>query len=126
MKIAFSIQRVLCLLLFSFSTMAVAGQNCEETDLDAKSLMKGLELAHKTKQALQASHAQVALIARVGQDLSQYNLRYSHLGIVWRDHPNGEWLVIHELNQCGSANSALYNEASAIFSWIRRSPMNPC
>lgn len=42
-------------------------------------------------------------------------MRYSHLDIVWRDHPQGRWLVVHELNKCGTAESALYNEGLAHF-----------
>lgn len=77
--------------------------------------MKALELANKTRQQLDSSGAQVALIARVGQDLSKYGLKYSHIGYVWRDHPEGRWLVVHELNQCGTAQSALFNEGLGNF-----------
>lgn len=72
-------------------------------------------MAHKTVQALDASGAQLALIARVGQDLSKYKLRYSHIAFVWRDHPGGRWLLMHELNQCGTGESALYNEGMGNF-----------
>ncbi|RJG05229.1 DUF2145 domain-containing protein [Noviherbaspirillum cavernae] len=77
--------------------------------------MQAMELAQKTKLALDASGAQVALLARAGQDLSKYGLRYSHVGYVWRDHPQGRWIVVHELNQCGTAESTLYNEGLANF-----------
>jgi hypothetical protein len=42
-------------------------------------------------------------------------LRYSHVAYVWRDHPKGRWLVVHELNRCGTASSALFDQGLANF-----------
>ena len=78
-------------------------------------MRKALTLAQQTRDALDASGAEVGLIARVGQDLSKYHLRYSHFGIVWRDNPAGRWMVTHELNSCGSASSSIYNEGLGNF-----------
>lgn len=111
-------KRGLWVVLLSFSLFVPAswaGQACSETALDPEIARKAFSLALKTRTALDASGAEVALIARVGQDLSKYGLRYSHVGFVWRDHPQGRWLVIHELNQCGTANSDLFNEGLANF-----------
>ena len=74
-----------------------------------------MTLAERTLAALDKSGAQVALIARVGQDLSTYGVRYSHMAYVWRDHPQGRWLVVHELNGCGSQKSALFDEGLGNF-----------
>lgn len=105
-----------CVALLLWGTAdAYAGRSCEEVPPTADTFMHALELAAKTRTALESSGAQVALIGRVGQDLSKYQLRYSHVGIVWRDHPEGRWLVIHELNQCGTAGSALFNEGLGNF-----------
>jgi hypothetical protein len=108
----------LLLLLISLcvcSTLAVAGTACSDKPQSAETMHKAFQLAIKTREALDASGAQVALVGRVGQDLSKYNLRYSHMAFVWRDHPQGRWLAVHELNQCGTAQSALYNEGLANF-----------
>ncbi|SFU77688.1 DUF2145 domain-containing protein [Pseudoduganella namucuonensis] len=94
---------------------ARAGQPCDDKPLDAQTVVQGMDLALRTRQALDDSGAQVALIARAGQDLSKYGLRYSHMALAWRDHPKGRWLVVHELNQCGGASSALYNEGLGNF-----------
>ena len=102
-------------LLLCATLNAHAGRSCEDVPATATTVLQALELAGKTRKALDASGAQIALIARVGQDLSKYQLRYSHVGIVWRDHPEGKWLVVHELNQCGTADSALYNEGLGNF-----------
>ena len=50
---------------------AQAGQACAEKTPTPDTLRKGLNLALKTRDALEASGAQVALVARVGQDLSR-------------------------------------------------------
>lgn len=94
---------------------AQAGQACRNEPLTAREVVQSMELARKTFEALDASGASVALVARAGQDLSQYGLRWSHLGIVVRDHPAGRWTVVHELNDCGTASSQLYNEGIGNF-----------
>ncbi len=102
-----------CLALASAT--AYAGRSCEQKPLELANLTKAMDLALQNRQALEQSGAQLALIARAGQDLSKYQLRYSHLAIVWRDHPKGPWLVVHELNTCGTAQSALYDEGLGNF-----------
>jgi hypothetical protein len=94
---------------------AHAGRPCEPAKTDATAFVKAMTLAERTYAALDKSGAEVALIARVGQDLSKYGLRYSHMAYVWRDHPQGRWLVVHELNQCGTARSALFDEGLGNF-----------
>ena len=75
-----------------------------EKALTADAVAKGLSMAKQTFDALERTGAEVALIARVGQDLSKYKLRYSHYGFVMREHIDGRWTVVHELNQCGTAS----------------------
>jgi hypothetical protein len=108
--------RLVVLLLASVLALpAVAGQPCREEPLNSREVVQSMELARKTFDALEASGASVALVARAGQDLSKYGLRFSHLGIVVRDHPAGRWTVVHELNDCGTAASDLYNEGIGNF-----------
>ena len=109
MKRFFSILALLSLFIAA-TPAAQAGSACIAKQPDAKDVMQALELAQKSSQALDDSGAQVAMIARVGQDLSQYHLTYSHMAFVWRPHPGDHWSVIHELNQCGTANSSLFDE----------------
>lgn len=94
---------------------ARAGQTCSDNPPTAETLQKAFRLALKTRDALEASGAEVAFIGRAGVDLSKYRLRYSHLGFAWRDHPQGRWIVVHELNQCGTASSDLFNDGLANF-----------
>lgn len=95
--------------------LAQAGQPCENKPLAPHEIVLSMDLAQRTVAALDASGARVALVSRAGQDLSKYGLRYSHMGIVVRDHPAGRWTVVHALNDCGSAVSGLYNEGMGNF-----------
>lgn len=99
---------------FLVVSVAWAGRPCEDSKRDPLNIQKAFELGQKTKQRLDQTQAEVVLLARVGQDLSKYRLRYSHLGLV-RHEADGRWLVQHELNQCGSARSALFDEGLANF-----------
>ncbi len=102
-------------LAFAAAGGALAGGACSDKPPTPESVRKGLQLAEKTFQALEQSGAKIALIGRVGSDLSKHKLRYSHMGMVWRDHPKGRWIVVHELNNCGTANAALYDEGLGNF-----------
>jgi hypothetical protein len=66
---------------------------------------------------LDASGANVVMLARAGQDLSKYGLTYSHLGFAYRDSRPGTavWRVVHKLNHCGSADAALYRQGLGDF-----------
>lgn len=108
--------RIACLCFcIALTSAASAGQGCSDKPFQADSVRKGLELALKTRARLEQSGAQVALIGRVGADLSEHGLRYSHMGFVWRDHPAGRWYVIHELNTCGTGNSGIFDEGLGNF-----------
>jgi len=66
-------------------------------------------------QQLDGVDAPVALIARVGTDLSKQGLVYSHAGFAVRDHEHGRWTVVHLLNECGSDRSGLYAQGLVNF-----------
>ncbi|MFZ6657432.1 DUF2145 domain-containing protein [Undibacterium sp. TJN19] len=106
--------RVFLLLAALHSAPGFAGRPCEDNSYDPKKVMQALEFAQKTKLRLDDTKAEVAIIARVGQDLSKYKLRYSHLGLIQRT-PDGTWIVMHELNQCGTASSDLFYEGLGNF-----------
>ena len=104
---------VAALALVAAMVPAHAGRNCEARPPDAISVQRSLELAQRTAQALDATGAQVVVLARSGQDLSKYRLRWSHLGLAYRDGKS--WKVVHKLNQCGSARADLYRQGLGEF-----------
>ncbi|MBB3193111.1 DUF2145 domain-containing protein [Roseateles terrae] len=98
--------------------VARAGRPCEETALTADQVRNGLALAQATAEALDKSGAQVVLLARAGQNLDEYGLRWSHVGFVYLDvDPAGKpvWRVMHKLNECGTAQADLYRQGLAEF-----------
>lgn len=92
---------------------AQAGRSCETRAPDAVNVQRAMTLAEHTARALDASGAQVVVLARSGQDLTRYGLAWSHLGLAYRDA--GRWRVVHKLNQCGSAQAAVYRQGLGEF-----------
>lgn len=98
---------------------AFAGRPCSEPQpLKPETLQRAMGLATTTWQALNASGAKVVVLARAGQDLSSYGLRYSHLGFAYLE-PQAQgapvWRVLHKLNDCGTAESAIYRQGLGEF-----------
>jgi hypothetical protein len=94
---------------------ARAGQNCAHQPPSPAQIRSALDLAVKTARWLDSSGATLAVIARRGQNLDRYGVRYSHLGYVYRDDSAQAWRIVHKLNQCGTAESALYRQGLAEF-----------
>lgn len=74
-----------------------------------------MQLAWNTRETLEASGAEVVLLARIGRDLSKCGLRFSHMAFVRRDHPAARWMTIHMLNACGTADAGLHGEGLGNF-----------
>ncbi len=98
---------------------AHAGQTCEEGKLAGRELAAGMELAARTADKLNASGAKVVLLARAGQDLSKYGLRWSHLGLAYKDEAantgQGAWRIVHKLNACGTDRADLFRQGLGEF-----------
>jgi hypothetical protein len=99
--------------LAAAATPAQAGRNCEARLPDAWAVQRAMDLAERTAKELDKSGAQVVLLARAGQDLSKYRLRWSHMGFAYRD--TAGWRVVHKLNQCGSGRGDLYRQGLGEF-----------
>ena len=95
--------------------MAFAGTPCSDNAPKPVSIQQAFATAYKTHQRLETLQPEIALIARVGQDLSKYGLRYSHIAFVQKDAASGQWRVTHLLNGCNSNQSALWHEGLANF-----------
>ena len=103
----------LAALLVALALPAQAGRNCEARQPDADTVVRAMDLAGRTARALDATGADVVVLARAGQDLRKYRLRYSHLGFAYRD--GGTWRVVHKLNHCGSARADLFRQGLGEF-----------
>ena len=105
---------VVLLGIFVFPNAAHAGQTCEAQAQTPASITRGMALAERTSQALDASGAQVVVLARAGQDLSKYGLHWSHLGFAYKT-PEGPWRVVHKLNQCATASASIWRQGLGEF-----------
>jgi len=94
---------------------AQAGQNCEARPLRLESAAQALELASRVSAALDATGARVVLLARAGRNLDEWGLRWSHMGLAYRDDAAGGWRVVHKLNACGTAVGDLYRQGLGLF-----------
>ena len=114
---------------------AHAGRSCEARKTTPQTVERGMTLAEKTLASLNASGEKVVLLARAGQDLGKYGVRYSHLGLAYQ-LPDGQggmtWRVVHKLNSCGTSDSAVYRQGLGEFflddlwrfeaAWVAPSP----
>jgi hypothetical protein len=102
---------------FALAAPAQAGRPCDTGAPPVAAVTQGMALAAATARALDATGEQVVVLARAGQDLSRYGLRWSHLGFAYRsgDTPGAPWRVLPKLNHCGTAEGALYRHGLGEF-----------
>jgi hypothetical protein len=100
-------------LHLALPAIAHAGQACEQKPPTETRVTQGIAMAVKTVARLDASGADVVIIARAGQDLSKYRQRYSHLGFAYKQ--DGHWTIVHKLNECGTAVSNIYEQGMGQF-----------
>lgn len=113
MSAAHIARALVCAAVLLGAGAAQAGRSCEARAPTVDAIERSMQLAEHTAAKLDASGAQVVVLARAGQNLSEYGLRYSHLGFAYRD-TNG-WRVVHKLNQCGSARASIYRQGLGEF-----------
>ena len=97
------------------SGAAQAGRSCEQHPPTAETIVRAMTLAEHTAARLEQTGADVVVLARAGQNLSEYGLRYSHLGFAYREGAGKPWRIVHKLNQCGSARASLYRQGLGEF-----------
>lgn len=106
---------LLLALCLAWPLATQAGTQCEIRPATPQKLADATVTAMRVVAALEEGDAPVALVARVGTDLSKQGLVYSHIGFVLRDHSDGRWTVLHLLNECGTAQSALHAQGLVNF-----------
>ena len=110
------VRRVVLLVTLGLSTsLSVAGTPCTAGERPAADVEKSFLMADSTLAALEPLADDVVLLARVGSDLSEYGLTYSHMAFAVREHSAGAWTVVHKLNDCGTATSKLFDQGMMPF-----------
>lgn len=119
-----SLRRILVAATLAIAAIlpAHAGRSCEARKPTVETITRGLTLAQRVHETLERRYAadgtQVVLLARAGQDLTKYGLHYSHLAIAYRKvdaQGRVAWRVLHKLNQCGTAQAAIYRQGLGEF-----------
>jgi hypothetical protein len=109
--------RSACALFFCALTAAagtaMAGRTCEEKITTSADAAATFDAALSLAARLDATGQTLLIIARRGQDLEKYQVRFSHAAYAIRQ--DGAWQVYHELNTCGTAVSRLYVQGLAEF-----------
>lgn len=94
---------------------ALAGRDCEQRAPTLEAVLMAEQASSALHDVLEGSGAELAIVGRVGSDVSKYGLRYTHAGIAVRQHPKGRWLVRHMLNHCGRPTSSLFDQGLTVF-----------
>lgn len=95
---------------------AMAGQGCGDAanGPSPEVAAKAIASASALEAQLNKGDDAVVLIARMGQDLSEYKLTYSHLGYAVKKD-DGTWVVVHKLNECGTAKADIFEQSLTQF-----------
>lgn len=105
-------QMLIMAALGCFTATVWAGQACKQDPLKIDAWLHASRTALAVQKKLDASHSDVALIARVGSNLGQYGVYYTHIAFVVKEQVKGasQWSVIHLLNTCGTHTSLIYKQ----------------
>ncbi len=109
----------LCLGLQSAS----AGTQCVDKAPSAEAIATAAQVAIATYRALDENEAEMAILARVGADISEHGLRYTHGAFVMRDHPKGRWFLRHQLNICATDKSRIFDQG--LMNFLLDDPLVP-
>lgn len=81
----------------------------------ARSVLDAGRLAERVYGLLDEINRDVVLVARMGQNLEEFGLKYSHLGLAVRALRCDEWGVVHLLTRSEASRSSLYCEGLVNF-----------
>jgi hypothetical protein len=96
-------------------TGAAAAAECRLVPSTLAEVRAAVDAGARLVETLEASGAEVAIVARIGTDQSERGIRYTHAGLSWRDHPAGRWHFVHLLNHCGRGSSDLFDNGPVNF-----------
>ncbi len=105
---------VLLVALFGPLTAAQA-EPCKTEPQTIDQIRDAALAGSRLVRTLDATDAQVALVARIGSDQGKRGIRYTHVGLSLRAHPQGPWHFVHLLNECGTAVSRLFDDGPMNF-----------
>jgi hypothetical protein len=106
-------------LLLAISAPAAAGLSSQYCDPG-----RSLTLEHKdrllritaiVRGELERSHAEVAIVSRMGLDLARWDIRYSHAGVSLRSGSDSPWSVRQLYYACDERMPRIFDQGLAAF-----------
>ena len=101
------------LLVLNACSTIVAENSCGATELTPLELQQTFGVGKDLEGALNRLNNEVIILARSGQDLEKYGIRYSHAAFMVKERSG--WQVYHLLNECPSSAGGLYQEGLGNF-----------
>ena len=101
------------IFLLGACSSIVADNSCGAIDLDALEMQQTFTIGKDLETALNQLKNEVIIVARSGQNLDKYGIRYSHAAFMVKE--KNEWQVYHLLNECPSGFGGLYQEGLGNF-----------
>lgn len=99
-----------------------SGTGCDDISIGREGYTKAIQLGSKLQRYLdrkaQTKDTRVVLLGRAGSNspskrfqkkVTQY-WNYTHGALAYKNHPSGQWSVVHLLNDCGD-QSSIYTES---------------
>jgi hypothetical protein len=125
---------ILPIALMALASAGFAGQSCEKRLASPADTENAALAAARLQSALNSGGHELAIVARIGQDLRKHDLLYSHAAFAVRDAAavstptqgsstasntanttQRPWHVLHLLNTCGTDQGALFREGLVNF-----------
>lgn len=103
------------LLAVASAVPAAAGRSCAAHTVSVAELTSAIDMAQRVRATLDRRAHRFALLARVGDDISAYGLKYTHVGIARKRAADGAWMVVQELNPCATDRATLHVHGLADF-----------
>ncbi|MCR9212366.1 MAG: DUF2145 domain-containing protein [Proteobacteria bacterium] len=96
------------LIFLATNSEANSNAQCNQQLVDTELFAVASENSVKLLNKLNDSKGDLAIISRVGSDISSKGLKYTHAGIVWRDTVSSKWQISHVLNDCEADTAKFY------------------
>jgi len=111
MQTIYKLISVFFVIFFFVTPVSAEGSaRCEKGVISTSQIVSAGKQAARLLMELEELNAQVAVVGRVGSDISGKGLKYTHAGIAWKNKSTGKWQFTHMLNHCGKSTAAIYNE----------------
>lgn len=101
------------LIALSACSTIGAENSCTTEEPSVLAVQKFFNVGMNLEKLLDSLNEEVVILGRQGQDLTRYNIHYSHTGFAIK--MNSKWRIYHLLNECPSDQGGIYQEGLGNF-----------